>query len=80
MDMKRPLPYSRYLADPPDWMDSEERALREDLMFDMDAALRQQGRLLPAPIGELIASYVGGDMDEDELMRRVHQMNRSTLN
>lgn len=65
--------YTRIIANPPSWMDAEEREQREAVVDEILTVLRKTGRL-PAPIGELLASYVEGKLNEDELLVEVDRV------
>lgn len=63
-------PYTRVIADPPSWMDAEEREHREAVMHEVVGMMRQRGGM-PAPAAELLASYVEGSLDDAELLLEV---------
>lgn len=60
-------PYTRVIADPPDWMGAEEREHREAVLDQVVGLMRERGGM-PAPAAELLASYVEGALDEAELL------------
>lgn len=62
--------YTRVIADPPSWMDPEEREHREAVMEEVVDMMRQRGGM-PAPAAELLASYVEGSLDDAELLLEV---------
>ncbi len=71
--MRTPKTYTRIIANTPSWMDPEERQQREAVVDEIVTLLRTNGGL-PAPIGELLASYVEGKLNEDELLVEVNRV------
>ncbi len=65
--------YTRIIANPPSWMDAEERQHREEIVDEILTLVRMTGGL-PAPIGELLACYVEGKLNEDELLVEVDRV------
>ena len=65
--------YARIIANRPSWMDAEERQHREAVVDEI-LTLVQMTSGLPAPIGELLASYVEGKLNEDELLIEVDRV------
>ena len=65
--------YTRIIANPPSWMDAEERQHREAVVDEILTLLRTNCRL-PAPIGELLAAYVEGKLNENELLVEVDRV------
>ena len=65
--------YTRIIASPPTWMNAEERQHREAVVDEIVTLLQKTGGL-PAPIGELLASYVEGKLNEDELLVEVDRV------
>ena len=71
--MRTSKTYTRIIANPPSWMDAEEREQREAVVDEIVSLLRRTGGL-PAPIGELLACYVEGKLNEDELLVEVDRV------
>lgn len=71
--MRTSKTYTRIVANPPSWMDAEEREQREAVVDEILSLLRRTGGL-PAPIGELLACYVEGKLNEDELLVEVDRV------
>lgn len=71
--MRTSKTYTRIIANPPSWMDAEEREQREAVVDEILSLLRRTGGL-PTPIGELLASYVEGKLNEDELLVEVDRV------
>lgn len=71
--MRTSKTYTRIIASRPSWMDAEEQQHREAVVDEILTLVRMTGGL-PAPIGELLASYVEGKLNEDELLVEVDRV------
>lgn len=74
--MSHPRTYTREIADPPEWMDEEERAIRENVMNDMVELTQRRGSV-PAVVGELLARYLEGEFDDAQLFCEFEKAYRS---
>ena len=68
--------YTRHIADPPDWMDEEEFYVRQSITEEM-IQLSQRGGRVPVVVGELLARYLEGDLDDAQLQAEFDKAYRS---
>lgn len=71
--MDKPTSFTRDIADRPDWMDEEDRAEREDLLFLMLSEFNRTG-CAPRPVVELLAQYVEGELDDDGFLAATRKL------
>lgn len=76
--MDKSTNFTRHIADRPDWMDEEDRAEREDLMFLMFAEFSRMG-CAPPPVVELLAQYVEGELDDEDFLGAVQKLGTHRL-
>lgn len=72
--------YTRCIADPPAWMDEEERSCRERIASEMVGLMRQKHGGMSAPVVELLARYVEGELDDDQLKIEFDKAHRQRCN
>ena len=72
--------YTRYVGDPPSWMDEEERTCRKTIVSEMADLMRQQHGGMSAPVVDLLARYVEGEFDDDQLKDEFDKAYRQRCN
>ena len=72
--------YTRYIAEPPSWMDGEERTCRERIVSEMVNLMRQKHSGMSAPVVELLARYMEGEFDDDQLKAEFGKTYRQRCN
>ena len=74
--MSQPRTYTRHVAEPRDWMDEEERVIRQNINNDMIELTKRRG-CIPLVVGELLARYIEGELDDQQLMSEFDRAYRS---
>lgn len=74
--MSQPRTYIQQIAEPPDWMDEEERVIRQNIINDMIELTKRHG-CIPLVVGELLARYIKGELDDQQLMNEFDRAYRS---
>ena len=73
-------PYTRRIADPPAWMDVDERTCRETIVSEMVDLMGQKHGGMSAPVVELLARYMEGEFDDDQLKAEFDKAYRQRCN